>query len=151
MKTILLVIGLILASPLLRAQNVAGYDKALADSLGADVYGMKSYVLVVLKTGPVTVDDKAKVAELFRGHLDNINRLAQAGKLVVAGPLGENDRAYRGIYIFDVKTTEEAETLLQSDPAITSGMLDAELFSWYGSAALPVYLKVHEKIEKERP
>jgi hypothetical protein len=43
------------------------YDKALADSLGADDYGMKMYVLVILKTGPVQVTDKAKRDSLFMG------------------------------------------------------------------------------------
>ncbi len=152
MKIIILLIGLLLTSPSLWAQiENPKYDKALADSLGADAYGMKSYVLVILKSGSATIEEKGKMAAIFRGHLDNINRLAKAGKLVVAGPLGKNDKAYRGIYVFDVKTTEEAETLLKTDPAIESGLLDAELFSWYGSAALPAYLKVHERIEKERP
>ncbi len=127
------------------------YDKALADSLGADMYGMKSYVFVILKTGPATIDDKEKVSQIFRGHLGNIARLAKEGQLVVAGPLGKNDKSYRGIYIFNVKTKEEAEILLKTDPAIESKLLDAEIFSWYGSAALPAYLNVHEKIEKERP
>ena len=34
------------------------YDKALADSLGADDNGMKSYVLVILRTGPAVIEDK---------------------------------------------------------------------------------------------
>lgn len=152
MKTLILLIGLLLPTPLLWAQvDNPKYDKALADSLGADAYGMKSYVFVILKTGSETIEDKEKISEIFRGHLDNINRMANEGKLIIAGPLGKNDKAYRGIYIFDVKTTEEAAALLKTDPAIESGILDAEIFSWYGSAALPAYLKVHEKIEKERP
>lgn len=49
-----------------------------------------------------------------------------------------------------MKTTEEAKELLQTDPAIREKLLEAELFQWYGSAALPVYLKIHEKIEKKK-
>lgn len=124
------------------------YDKALADSLGADDYGMKPYVLVILKTGTNKVEDKAVIDSLFRGHMNNINRLAENGKLVVAGPLKKNDKAYRGIFILNAKTVEEANELLQTDPAVQSKMLDAEVYQWYGSAALPVYLKYHERIEK---
>jgi uncharacterized protein YciI len=127
------------------------YDKALADSLGGDDYGMKAYVLVILKTGPNKVDNKEKLDSLFRGHLANINRLADLGKLVVAGPLKKNDRGYRGIFIFNVRTIEDANALLTSDPAVQAKLLDAELFQWYGSAALPEYLKVHERIEKKKP
>ncbi|RIJ33413.1 YciI family protein [Pontibacter oryzae] len=127
------------------------YNKTLADSLGADDYGMKSYVLVVLKTGTAKITDQARVSELFRGHMDNIGKMAEAGKLVVAGPLGKNDKAYRGIFILDVKTLDEAKALLQTDPAVKAKLLDAELYEWYGSAALPVYLPVHGQIEKIRP
>src|SRR5215203_1618583 len=74
------------------------YDGKLADSLGGDDYGMKMYVLVILKTGPATFDKK-KTDSLFIGHMSNIGRLARAGKLVVAGPLKKNDRTYRGIFI----------------------------------------------------
>jgi len=127
------------------------YDYALAQKLGADDYGMKAYILVILKTGTNQTTDKTFINNSFRGHLDNINRLADDGKLIVAGPLGKNDRTYRGIFILNVKTIEEAETLLQSDPAIKEGLLDFELYKWYGSAALPEYLESSDKIWKVNP
>ncbi|MDD3459312.1 MAG: hypothetical protein PHO74_07540 [Weeksellaceae bacterium] len=46
---------------------------------------------------------------------------------------------------------EEANALLQSDPAIKNGLLDYEIFSWYGSAALPEYLPTSDKIWKSKP
>jgi uncharacterized protein YciI len=127
------------------------YDPELAQKLGADDYGMKGYILVILKTGPNQTTDKAFVSSCFRGHLDNITRLANENKLIVAGPLGKNDKTYRGIFILNVKTTEEAQALLQTDPAIKEGLLDVELFNWYGSAALPEYLPFSEKIWKSNP
>lgn len=126
------------------------YDKALADSLGGDEYGMKSYILVILKTGANNTQDKKLVDSLFKGHLANIGRMATAGKLVVAGPLGKNDKTYQGIFILNVKTFEDALTLLGTDPAIKEKLLEAELFKWYGSAALPTYLPFHGKIEKNK-
>ncbi len=150
MKTLVLTIGVFFMSLNLFAQTGASkYDKVLADSLGADAYGMKQYVFVMLKTGATTISDKEKVSEIFKGHLVNIGRLAKEGKLIIAGPLGKNDKLYRGIFIFNVKTEEEAKELLKTDPAVESGLLDAEIYSWYGSAALPAYLEVHKKIEKE--
>lgn len=123
------------------------YDKALADSLGGDDYGMKMYVLVILKSGAAIVD-KEKTDSIFSGHLQNIRRLAGLGKLVVAGPLQKNKKDYRGIFILNVKTIEDARALLQTDPAIQARLLDTELYGWYGSAALPMYLPSSEKIEK---
>lgn len=126
------------------------YDKALADSLGADAYGMKKYFLVILKTGSNNTTDKTQLNTLFRGHMDNINRLAKAGQLIVAGPLGKNPQQYRGIFIIAIKTREELDQVLQSDPAIKAGVFDTEVYDWYGSAALPKYLDFHERIEKEK-
>ncbi len=127
------------------------YNKALADSLGADAYGMKQYVLVILKTGTTTTTDKEKLNAYFRGHMENIGRLAKEGKLVVAGPLGKNDKNYRGIFILDAKTVEEAQKMVETDPAVKAKVFEVELYPWYGSAALPLYLETHSKIEKEKP
>lgn len=127
------------------------FDKALADSLGADEYGMKPYMLVILKTGSDTSAGKEKTDQLFRGHMANINKMATEGKLVVAGPFGKNDRRYRGIFILNVKTEVEAKSLLANDPAISGNLLAAEIYSWYGSAALPLYLDDHKKIERAAP
>lgn len=126
------------------------YDRTLAESLGGDAYGMKQYVLAILKTGSNTTADKEKTNQLFRGHMDNIGRLVKENKLVVAGPLGKNDKQYRGIFIFDVKSVEEAAALVATDPAIQEKLLEVELYPWYGSAALPEYLKAHEKIEQKK-
>lgn len=144
-------VGLLLFCSLCANAQISNpiYDKHLADSLGGDDYGMKRYVLVILKTGTATIADKVVTDSLFRGHMQNINRLAGNGKLIVAGPLQKNEKAYRGIFILDVKTIEEAKELLLTDPAIKAKLLDSELYSWYGSAALPMYLKFHEKVEKK--
>lgn len=125
------------------------YNKALADSLGADDYGMKMYVLVMLKTGPVQENDKAKRDSLFMGHMNNIKNMASINKLVVAGPLQKNDKNYEGIFILNVKTVDEAKVLLEKDPAIKAGLLSTELYNWYGSAALPLYLPFYPTIEKK--
>jgi uncharacterized protein YciI len=125
------------------------YDHELAKALEADEFGMKSYVFVLLKTG-TRVEENTEIRDsLFAGHLNNIGRMADLGKLVIAGPLGQNDRSYRGIFVLNVKTFEEAEELLKTDPAISENLLEAELYKWYGSAAIGEYLKVHKKIVKQ--
>lgn len=124
------------------------YDSALAKKFGADEYGMKKYVLVILKTGTNTTEDKKLRDSLFAGHMANIVRLVKVNKLIVAGPLGKNDKTYRGIFILNVNTIEEANALVQSDPAVKGDLLAAEFFEWHGSAALPAYLEASEKINK---
>lgn len=124
------------------------YDKALADSLGADENGMKGYIFVILKTGKNTTVDKEEKTKLFQGHMNNIKRLVADGKLFVAGPFGKNELTYRGLFILNVKTVEEAKQLCDTDPAIKAGIFDVELIPWYGSAALGEYIKASEKIAK---
>lgn len=125
------------------------FDKALADSLKADEYGMKKYVLVILKTGKIKPVTKQIGDSLFIGHFKNIERLANNGKLVAAGPLSKNKNRYEGIFILNVEKVEEAALILETDPAIKAKLLDTELYSLYGSAALPLYLKFHENVKKK--
>ena len=146
-KIVLSAFSLLICFLLLAQSSNPHYNKTLADSLGGDEYGMKMYVLVILKTGTATLDKKV-TDSLFGGHMANIGRLATEGKLVVAGPLKKNEKNYRGIFIFNVKTLDEAKELLVTDPAVKAKVLDAELFQWYGSAALPMYLPYHSKVEK---
>jgi uncharacterized protein YciI len=128
------------------------YNKALAEKLGGDDYGMKSYYLVILKTGTNKTTDKELINASFRGHMDNINRMVEDGKLIVAGPLSKNENNYRGIFILNnLKSTDEVKEALKPDLAITNGLLDYEIYTWYGSAALPEYLPISDKIWKSKP
>lgn len=136
----------------LKAQDInPNYDSTLAKSLGADEYGMKNYVMVILKTGSNKTNDKAFIDSCFEGHLKNIRRLLAENKLIVAGPFGKNENNYRGIFIFNVNSFEEANELLKTDPAVKEKLLSADLYKWYGSAALSTYLNTSDKIWKSKP
>jgi len=125
------------------------YDAELAKKLGADERGMKTYVLCILKTGPKDAEIKGDERKaIFAGHFANIGKLADEGKLAVAGPFSKNDKAWRGLYIFNVTTIEEAEKLVQLDPAVKAGVFVPELTLWYGTAALMVVTDTHKRIEK---
>ncbi|GAA4157384.1 hypothetical protein GCM10022217_17210 [Chryseobacterium ginsenosidimutans] len=128
------------------------FNQELAVKLGADQYGMKAYTIVMLTTGSAKIGDKAKMGELMKGHLANIGKLADEGKIVVAGPfLEKNKEDYRGMFIFNTKSKEEAEQWVKTDPAVQAGVFNYEIFPWYGSAALPMYLERHKEISKENP
>ena len=91
---------------------------------------MKQYIFVMLISGPNRNQDSATAAQIQKGHMENIGRLAKDGKLIVAGPFGD-DGKWRGIFIFDVPTKEEVIQLLNSDPAISSGRLTYEIHPWW--------------------
>ena len=126
------------------------YDVALAAELGADEYGMRRYVMAMLKAGPNQDHDSETAMELQEAHMENIRRLAAEGKLIIAGPFPGGGEL-RGIYIFDVTTIDEARALTETDPAIQAGRLKMELHPWYGSAALLKVNDFHERIINTNP
>lgn len=123
------------------------YDKALADSLGADEYGMKQYTFVILKTGTNTTESKESTDSLFRGHMNNIGRLAKEGKLIVAGPFVKNEKAYRGLFILNVKTMEEAKNLLSTDPAINAHLLESNFSHGMALQHYPCTLTIIQRLK----
>ena len=130
------------------AQTKNHYDSVLAKKLGADQYGMRKYVIVLLKPGPVKITDSVKRKEVFEGHMKNIERLANEGKLAIAGPfLGKGP--FSGIFIFSVSTVEEAKALVDTDPAVKAGVFEMEAHLWYGSAALMQVVETHDKLQKK--
>ena len=127
--------------------ETTAFDSTLAAEFGADDYGMKSYVMAFLKAGPNRSSDPEEAARLQRAHMDNIGRMANEGKLVLAGPFLDNGEL-RGIYIFNVATVEEAAELTATDPAIQAGRLVMELHPWYGTAILPIVAPMSQRLEK---
>jgi uncharacterized protein YciI len=143
---ILLLVGL----PAAVAEDKPEFDAALAAELGADDYGMRRYVMAFLRAGPDRSHDPEIAAALQRGHLDHIRQMAEAGKLVMAGPFLDAGEL-RGIFIFAVDTIEEAEALTAADPAVQAGRLAMELRPWYGSAALLKLGEIHASIARANP
>ena len=144
---VLLLVTLLSFTFVSQAQNDA-YDSALAAEVGADEYGMKKYVIAFLYRGDKVQEyTEEQRAEIQAGHMANINRLAEEGKLVMAGPFFGNEEL-RGLFFFAVESLEEAQKLTASDPAIEAGVLKMDLKEWYGSAALMLMSDLHSKVAK---
>lgn len=124
------------------------YDGELAKSLGANENGMRSYVLVLLKTGPNKVPEGPARTKMFQGHFANIERLAGEKKLVFAGPLDGID-GLRGVFIFATPDIELAKSYVATDPVIVNGEMVADYHKFYGSAGLMMVTEVHNKIRKK--
>lgn len=154
MKKLNFTLLLLFSSILLFSQNKKvetkklKYNAELAKKLGADDYGMKKYVMAFLKAGPNRDQDSATAAKIQAGHMANIDKMANEGQLVVAGPFMDKGDL-KGIYIFNVETVEEAKALTQTDPAIKAGRLIMELHPWYGSASLMQTPELHKTLQKK--
>ena len=105
---------------------------------------IQQYWFVMLLKGENRTQDSATAAKIQEGHMANINKLYNDGKLKVAGPFGD-DGNWRGIFIFDCKTKEEAEKIAQSDPAVAAGLFAVEVSPWYSA---PIGSFVHGKPNK---
>ena len=97
---------------------------------GDSVIAMKRYVFMLLEQGENRTQDSISAANIQKGHMEHLDKLAAMGKLVMAGPF-EKGGKYRGLLIFDTETTEEAEQLEQDDPAVKSGRLKMTTFFWW--------------------
>ncbi|MDB5856932.1 MAG: hypothetical protein JWQ76_621, partial [Ramlibacter sp.] len=137
-----------LAAPAQDAAPPPSFDAALAQRLGADEHGMRSYVLVILKTGPNKVPPGAERDAMFKGHFANMSRLAGEGKLALAGPF-DGDDGWRGLFVFAVPEIEDARKLVATDPVISSGEMSSEYHKYYGSAALMLVNEAHGKVAQK--
>ncbi|MFO1495859.1 MAG: YciI family protein [Lysobacterales bacterium] len=140
-------LALLLGNTAPEAPPAPAYDAALAERLGADERGMRSYVLVILKTGPTPVPEGAERDAMFAGHFANIQRLADAGQLAAAGPLDKVD-GWRGMFILAVDSIEAAQALVATDPVIQHGEMVAEYHTLYSSAALMLIPETHRQLVK---
>lgn len=93
-------------------------------------FKIKKYYFVMLTKGANRTQDSTLAAKIQEGHMANITKLAEAKKLIVAGPFGD-DGNWRGVFIFDCADEKEVEALLKTDPAIASGRLAYEIHPWY--------------------
>ena len=98
---------------------------------GDTTYTMRRYVMVLLYRGKKAHKiPKSQLDSIQAGHMANIKRLADEGKLLVAGPMGD-DTNLRGIFILDCENVAEGKALVDTDPAVKSGWLRAELHPWW--------------------
>jgi len=127
------------------------FNAELAKELGADAYGMRPYVFATLLTGPndASITDEDERSKLFAGHFSNMGKLADEGKLVLAGPFMDAPPK-RGLFILNVETIAEAEALVQTDPSIAAGIFKVEFAKYYGSAALMQVNAVHKTIQEKK-
>jgi uncharacterized protein len=131
----------LLAAVLVLASNESGLsDERGSNSPTQSQVPMTTYVVGVIRKGPNwgtgTPSERQRIQD---GHMANIRKMADTGKLIAAGPF-ENDQL-RGLFIFGVSSTEEARALVNEDPAVVAGRLTVDLYQWYAPAGLRVDLQ----------
>jgi uncharacterized protein YciI len=86
------------------------------------------FVIAALMAGhPQPSPSAEDIEAASNGHFDNMKRLSQAGHLLLAGPSGSAESEFRGLFLFDTASVDEARDLMASDPAVAAGLLSPEL------------------------
>lgn len=88
-----------------------------------------TYLALLTRGEKWTPEKTPATEEIQKGHMANINRLADMKKLVAAGPFGD-DGLLRGIFVFRVASLDEAKALTATDPAIQAGRLAMDIHQW---------------------
>lgn len=133
-------------------QKAAAPEAAKALAPGIE---FEQYQLVLLRRGPKAEGlSEAELKKLQAGHLAHLGRMAESGKMVAAGPFGnQQDASYRGLCLYRTATVEEARQLAEADPAVQAGRLRVEVMTWYtekGYIAFPKAPPV-ERLQGHKP
>jgi len=88
----------------------------------------ETHTLVLLRTGPRTGLTKEQQQAVFAGHMANMQRLARAGDLLLAGPFGREKSAadLRGLFVMASPDPAEALRLAETDPGVVEGVFRLE-------------------------
>jgi uncharacterized protein YciI len=103
---------------------------------------MEAFALVILRRGAAwTPEQTPATEELQKQHIGHLVAMARAGKMVVAGPLGDQkDETMRGICLYRT-SLDEARALAEQDPAVKAGRLRVEVMTWFtekGAMTFPI-------------
>ncbi|HET6311178.1 MAG TPA: YciI family protein [Candidatus Nitrosotalea sp.] len=85
-----------------------------------------SIALLILRPDAPVLDDEA-AARLQNAHMAHLAELHEAGHLLAAGPL--LDENFRGLSILNVEP-DRARELKEADPAVRAGRFSVKVIPW---------------------
>lgn len=91
---------------------------------------LKAYSFAMLRKGSKRDHDADTAKKIQEGHMAHLDACAKSGKLLVAGPFGD-DGDWRGILIYDIADVAEAKALCEADPAVKAGRLVCDVHPWW--------------------
>ena len=88
-----------------------------------------TYLAFLVRGDKWTAEKTPATEAMQKAHLENIGKLAETKKLVVAGPFGDNG-TLRGVFVFRTDSIDEARALANTDPAVKAGHLALQIHPW---------------------
>ena len=134
------------AFPLLTAACASRPEPGDATSRTED-----GYHLVFLRSGPAELAEAEQQTAMV-GHFTNMERMAEAGQLLLAGPFSEPrvDPGLRGLFVLNTSDAALAARWAGSDPAVLAGALTAEVHAFSSSAPLRRLPELERKDARRR-
>jgi uncharacterized protein YciI len=83
---------------------------------------------LIYTPGPNWIAGKPVMEQPLQAHIAYMLELNARKTLVIGGPLMDDAG---GLIIVEVESQEEAQTLMQDDPAIRSGIVEGQAHPWY--------------------
>ena len=83
-----------------------------------------------LVNGPNRGQDAATAAQLQKEHLAYMDKQAEAGRLVLAGPIATREGTRRGVIAYRAASLDEAVAFASGDPMVKAGRLAVDLHPW---------------------
>jgi len=93
---------------------------------------LEEFELVVLRrpAQPASYDEET-TDRIQREHRAYLARLRDSGHVVVNGPVVDQpDDSLRGLVILRTGSLDQARQLMDADPAVRAGRLEAEIMHW---------------------
>lgn len=97
------------------------------------LYVLRPVRAEMLTTGP-TADEQAAISR----HAEHVSQLAERGVMIMVGRTQTTTPDTIGLAVFMAEDEPAARTVMDSDPAVQSGVMTAELFPYriaFGNAA----------------
>ena len=93
---------------------------------------MKQYLYRVEPTGTEILahDPPPEVVEILQQHVAYVRELTESGVVVLAGRTCTTDETTFGIIIFNAESDAAAREIMNNDPGVKSGLMQAKLFPY---------------------
>ena len=123
------------------APSAAGTAQAYDINKDSSYYTnvMKRYWLVMLRKGPNRTQDAESAKKIQAAHINNIVRLAEEGKILMAGPMGAGSGDLSGIFIMNCRDSAEVHRLVSTDSAVITGRLVFDYYPWWVSGGKYIF------------